>query len=259
MLCLEYIVSIWTICHKLISFNRNAISLHIIFVVTHGEIFSQHGHTGPLTVNKMALPSRCRRIWRHIHALIGRKTIALRVQRFAAGTNIICLTYATDWWAVIGPVIHGESKSQATRESEQLGPCGSTSLASCQHVGRFCVHVCSLFVCNWRAKFKQNIIVLCICRHDMVAIMMSNPGLSNKFDVDPLSKSLFAREADHSPPICVESVSSAVLKYQHIPSTGPLSDLRSQYRSPNSVRLTAVPLESYSGNVSNQDTASTYM
>ena len=30
----------------------------------------------------------------------------------------------------------------------------------------------------------------------------------------------------------------------------------SQYRSPTSVRLTAGPLESYSGNVSNQDTAS---
>ena len=175
-----YSLMIWTICHKLISFYRNAVSLHIIFVVTHGEIFSQHGHTSQLTVNKMV----------HIHALIGRKTIALMVQRFAAGTNIICLTYATDWWAVIGPVIlHGESKSQATRESEQLGPCGSTSLASCQHVGQFCVHVCSLFVCNWRAKFKQNIIVLCICRHNMVAIMMSNPGLSNKFDVDPLSNS----------------------------------------------------------------------
>ena len=27
----------------------------------------------------------------------------------------------------------------------------------------------------------------------------------------------FAREADHSPPICVESVSSAVLTYQHLP------------------------------------------
>ena len=174
---------------KLISFYRNAVSLHIIFVVMHGAIFSQLGHTGPLTVNKMALPSRYRRIWRHIHALIGRNTIALRVQRFAAGANIICLTYATDWWAVIGPVFHGESKSQATRELAQLGPCGSTSLASCQHVGRFCLRVCSLFVCNWRAKFKQNILVLCICRHDMVAIMMSNPGLSNKFDVDPLSNS----------------------------------------------------------------------
>ena len=191
MLFLEYSLMIWTICNKLISFYRNAVSLHIIFVVTHGEIFSQLGHTGPLTVNKMALPSRYRRIWRHIHALIGRNTIALGVQIFAAGANIICLTYATDWWAVIGPVIHGESKSQATRDgaARTMCRCGSTSLASCQHVGRFCVRVCSLFVCNWRARFKQNILVLCICRHDMVAIMMSNPGLSNKFDVDPLSNS----------------------------------------------------------------------
>ena len=120
-----------------------------IFVVTHGEIFSQLGHTGPLTVNKMALPSRYRRIWRHIHALVGRNTIALGVQRFAAGANIICLTYATDWWAVIGPVIHGESKSQATRDgaARTMCRCGSTSLASCQHVGRFCVRVCSL-VCD---------------------------------------------------------------------------------------------------------------
>ena len=188
-----YSLMIWTICHKLISFYRNAVSLHIIFVVTHGEIFSHLGHTGPLTVNKMALPSRYWRIWRYIHAFIGRNTIALRVLRFPAGANIICLTYATDWWAVIGPVIHGESKSQATRESEQLEPCGSTSLASCQHMGRFCVRVCSLFVCNWRAKFKQHIIVSCICCHDMVAIMMLNPGLSNKFDVDPLSNSDFQK------------------------------------------------------------------
>ena len=180
---------IWSICHKLISLYRNAVSLHIIFVVTHGEIFSHLGHRAPLRVNKMALPSRYRRIWRHIHAFIGRYTIALRAQRFAAGAYIICLSYATDWWAVIGPVIHGESKCQATRESEQLGPCGSTLLASCQHVGRFCMRVSSLFVCNWRAKFKLNIIVLCIGRHDIVVIMMSNPGLSNKFDVDPLSNS----------------------------------------------------------------------
>ena len=105
---------IWTICHKLMWFYRNVVSFHIIFVVTHGEIFSHLGHTGPLTVNKMALPSMYRRRWHHIHAFIGRNTIALRVQRFAAGANIICLTY---WWAVIGPVIHGESKSQATRSS----------------------------------------------------------------------------------------------------------------------------------------------
>ena len=93
-----YSLMIWTICHKLISFYRNAVSLHITFVVTQGEIFSHLlGHTGPMTVNKnMALPSMYRRIWRHIHAFIGRNTIALRVQRFAAGANIICLTYATD-------------------------------------------------------------------------------------------------------------------------------------------------------------------
>ena len=113
---------IWTICYKLMWFYWNAVSFHLIFVMTHGKIFSHLGHTGPLTVNKMALPSMCRRRWRHIHAFIGRNMIALRVQRFAAGANIICLTYATDWWAVIGPVIHGESKSQATRSnSDHVG------------------------------------------------------------------------------------------------------------------------------------------
>ena len=61
----------------------------------------------------MVLPSMYRRRWRHIHAFIGRNMIALRVQRFSVGANIICLAYATDWWAVIGPVIHDESKSQA--------------------------------------------------------------------------------------------------------------------------------------------------
>ena len=67
--------------------------------------------------NKMALPSMYWRRCRYIHAFIGKNTIALRVQRFAAGANIICLTYATDRWAAIDPVIHGESKSQATRSS----------------------------------------------------------------------------------------------------------------------------------------------
>ena len=108
---------IWTFCHKLVWFYRNAVLFHIIFIVTHGEIFTHLGHTGPLTVNKVALPSMYRRNWRHIHAFIERNTIALRVQRLAAGANVICLTYATDWWAVIGPVIHGESKSPATRSS----------------------------------------------------------------------------------------------------------------------------------------------
>ena len=52
-----YSLMIWTICHQLISFYRNVVSLHINFVVTHGEIFSHLGqtgrHTGPLTVNKI--------------------------------------------------------------------------------------------------------------------------------------------------------------------------------------------------------------
>ena len=108
---------IWTICHKLVWFYRNAVLFRIIFVMTHGEIFGHLGHIGPLTVNKMALRSMYRRRWRHIHAFIGKNTIAFRVQRFTAGANIIRLTYATDWWAVIGPVIQGESKSQATQSS----------------------------------------------------------------------------------------------------------------------------------------------
>ena len=49
---------IWTICHKLMWFYRNAVWFHIIFVVTHGEIFGHLGHTGPLTVKTKW---RCRR------------------------------------------------------------------------------------------------------------------------------------------------------------------------------------------------------
>ena len=43
---------IWTICHKLMWFYRNTVLFHIIFLVTHGEIFGHLGHTGPLTVKK---------------------------------------------------------------------------------------------------------------------------------------------------------------------------------------------------------------
>ena len=117
MLGIYSLIHVWAICHKLMWFYRNAVLIHIIFIVMHGEIFSHLGHTGPLTVNKMVLPSMYRRRWRHIHAFIGRNTIALRVQRFAVGDDVTWLTYATDWWAVIGLVIHGESKSQATRSS----------------------------------------------------------------------------------------------------------------------------------------------
>ena len=117
---------IWTICHKLRWFHQNAVLFHIIFVMTHGEIFGHLGHTGPLTVKTKWCCRRC--IGGDgitFMLLLEKNTIALRVQRFAAGANIICLTYATDWWAAVDPVIQGESKSQATRSS--IGPCGSTS------------------------------------------------------------------------------------------------------------------------------------
>ena len=52
--------------------------------------------------------------------------IALGVQRFAAGANVICLTYATDWWAVIGPSFDPQWV-KISGHSEQLGPYGSTS------------------------------------------------------------------------------------------------------------------------------------
>ena len=115
---------IWTICHKLMWFYRNDILFHIIFVVTHGEIYSHLGHTGPLTVTKMALPLMYRRRWRHIHAFIGRNTIALRVLRFAAGANVICLTYArlmSCHWSC------DPRRVKISDHSEQLQPCGPTS------------------------------------------------------------------------------------------------------------------------------------
>ena len=48
--------SIWTICHKLMWFYRNAVLFHIVFVVTHGEIFGYLAIWVLLTVNKMTLP-----------------------------------------------------------------------------------------------------------------------------------------------------------------------------------------------------------
>ena len=60
--------------------------------------------------NKMALPGRGVGEDGVIFVLF----IALEIQRFAAGINAICFTHAWDWWCVIGPVIYGESKSQAT-------------------------------------------------------------------------------------------------------------------------------------------------
>ena len=48
---------IWTICHKLMWFYRNAASFYIIFVVTHGKLFTHLGHTVPWQSTKW----RCRR------------------------------------------------------------------------------------------------------------------------------------------------------------------------------------------------------
>ena len=45
-----------------------------------------------------------------------RRVLGMRTRSFNK-TGFDWLTYATDWWAVIGPVIHSESKSQANRSS----------------------------------------------------------------------------------------------------------------------------------------------
>ena len=115
---------IWTICHTLMWFYRNAVSFHMIFIVTYGEIFSHLGHTGPLTVNKMALSMYWRR-WRDIHAFIGRNTIALWVQRFAAGANqsgtkpnLVAKILATNFGVFfISPVSEGSGDVMVLRRS----------------------------------------------------------------------------------------------------------------------------------------------
>ena len=89
---------IWTICHKLMWFYRNAVLFHIIFVVTHGEIFGHLGHTGSLdSPNKMALASIYRRRLCRILTSIERNTIAIESQSFAAGITATCLAYDRDW------------------------------------------------------------------------------------------------------------------------------------------------------------------
>ena len=70
--------------------------------------------------NKMALLSMYRRRLCRILASIDRNTIAIESQSFAAGITATCLAYGLDWLCVIGPLIHGESKSQATRSSSEL-------------------------------------------------------------------------------------------------------------------------------------------
>ena len=67
---------------------------YIIFSVMPGKIFGHLGHMGTSTVSKMVLYWRR---WYHILAFIETNTIALGVQSFAAGANMICLTYTRDW------------------------------------------------------------------------------------------------------------------------------------------------------------------
>ena len=50
--------------------------------------------------------------WRRLSANLRNES-----QSFAAGITAICLAHGRDWQGVIGPLIHGESKSQATRSS----------------------------------------------------------------------------------------------------------------------------------------------
>ena len=105
--------------------------------------------------NKMALPSMHRQRWRHIHAFVGKNTIALGVQRFAAGTNIIYLTYAIDWWAAIDPVIHGESKSQATRSSsDHVGLLRTLSTIDTQKSKLRCVLYWRFWPNWWSEKIR---------------------------------------------------------------------------------------------------------
>ena len=181
-----YSLMIWTICHKLISFYRIAFSLHITFVVTHGEIFSHLGHTGPLTVNKIW---RCRRGIGEYGVIFMLLLEEIRLHLGYKGSQRVLIEYASH-----APQTDELSLVLWSTASQNLRPLGSRSssdhvfrMLACQNMGRFCGRVCSLFVCDWWAKFKQYIIVLCIWRNDMVAIMMSNPGLLNTFDVDPLS------------------------------------------------------------------------
>ena len=110
---------IWTICHKLMWFYRNAVFFNIphIFLMTHGENFGHLGHLGPLTVNKMALPSMYQRRWRPICAFIGKNTIALRVQRFAAGANIVYASHT--------PQTDELSLVLWSMGSQNLGPLGA--------------------------------------------------------------------------------------------------------------------------------------
>ena len=54
MSCLEYVIWYGQFVTNWYDFYRNTVLVHIIFV-TPGKIFGDLGHTGALTVNKMAV------------------------------------------------------------------------------------------------------------------------------------------------------------------------------------------------------------
>ena len=87
----------------------------MIFIVTPGEIFSHLCHTGTWQSTKW----HCHRCISEdsVISLLLLKQIRLHLGYKGLQRVLICLTYARDRWGVIGPVIHGESKSQATRSS----------------------------------------------------------------------------------------------------------------------------------------------
>ena len=110
---------IWTICHKLMWFYRNTVLFHIIFLMTHGEIFGHLGHTGPLTVKTKW---RCRRCIGGdcVLFLLLLKEIPLQLSQKASQQvflQYVSHTAETDKVSLVLWFNHGESKSQATRSS----------------------------------------------------------------------------------------------------------------------------------------------
>ena len=106
---------IWTICHKLISFLlKHCFSPHDFHRDAWWNLWWS-GSYGYFKQNSAAIDVLAKIV--SYSCFIETNTIALGVQRFAMGANVICLTYARDWWGVTGPVIHCESKSQAIRSS----------------------------------------------------------------------------------------------------------------------------------------------
>ena len=119
---------IWTICHKLMWFYRNTVLFHIIFVMTHGEIFGHLGHTGPLTVKKNGaavdvsaeIVSYSYFYWKKYDCNWVTK---LRSRYYCNMSRIRPRLIRCHWsfdlrWVKI------------SGHSEQLGPCGSTSALS---------------------------------------------------------------------------------------------------------------------------------